>query len=249
MNTKGVLGIGCSFMWGEGLYFYSNLANTPPLKETHQFDGRYLQESHIRFKDKNRFLRIVADEYGMWDIANSGNGGSNVRNIKDYINAFLQKNNKLKISDFGLIIYQFTSHERDYINQYYTNEGRLTGDVMPIEEQIEFVNNEITKWENEEVKVVTLSWYDEFPNHPLYQKYFKHRHVDIEIDGDTKNSFEYFLHRDEYNVTIASDFASQGLQKNDIHFNLKGHKCVAESIIKKLKKDNWKPTFQLTKLI
>jgi hypothetical protein len=177
----------------------------------------------------------------MWDIANSGNGGSNVRNIEDYVNGYLQETVNLPITKMGLIIYQFTSQYRDYVNKIRTKEGWLTGDVMSIEQQIEFVNNEITKWESEGVKVVTLSWYEEFPNHPLYQKYFKDRHVDIEIDGDTKNSFEYFLHRDEYNVTIASDFVSQGLQKNDIHLNLKGHKCVAESIIKKLKKDNWQP--------
>jgi hypothetical protein len=242
MNTKGVLGIGCSFTWGEGLYFYSNLPDLPVLKEYHRFDYT-LTEDHIKFKDENRFLRIVANEYKMWDIANSGNGGSNVRNIKDCINSFLQKSNKLKISDFGLIIYQFTSPDRDYINQHYGKKGWLTRDIMPIEQQIKFVNKEITKWESYGVKVITLSWYEEFPNHPLYKKYFKNRHVDIEIDGDTKNSFEYFLYKDEYNITIASDFVSQGLQKNDIHFNLKGHKCIAESIIKKLKKDNW----QLTK--
>jgi hypothetical protein len=241
MDTKGVLGIGCSFMWGEGLYFYSNLPDLPALKEYHRFDYT-LTEDHIKFKDENRFLRIIANEYKMWDIANSGNGGSNVRNIEDYVNGYLQKRVNLPITKIGLIIYQFTSQYRDYINQSHTKEGWLTGDIMPIEQQIEFVNNEITKWESEGVKVVTLSWYEEFPNHPLYQKYFKDRHVDIEIDGDTKNSFEYFLHRDEYNVTIASDFVSQGLQKNDIHLNLKGHKCVAKSIIKKLKKDNWQPT-------
>jgi hypothetical protein len=240
MNTKGVLGIGCSFTWGEGLYFYSNLPDLPALKEYHRFDYT-LTEDHIKFKDENRFLRIVANEYKMWDIANSGNGGSNVRNIEDYVNGYLQETVNLPITKMGLIIYQFTSQYRDYVNKIRTKEGWLTGDVMSIEQQIEFVNNEITKWESEGVKVVTLSWYEEFPNHPLYQKYFKDRHVDIEIDGDTKNSFEYFLHRDEYNVTIASDFVSQGLQKNDIHLNLKGHKCVAESIIKKLKKDNWQP--------
>ena len=106
-------------------------------------------------------------------MANSGNGGSNVRNIKDYINGYLQKKVNLPITKFGLIIYQFTSHDRDYINQRYTKEGKLTGDVMPIEEQIKIVNKEIIKWESLGVKVVTLSWYEEFPNHPLYQKYFK----------------------------------------------------------------------------
>ncbi len=243
MVTKGVLGIGCSFMWGEGLYFYSNLANTPPLKEHHAFDGtQILTESHIRFKNKNRFLRIVADEYGLWDNSNVGNGGTNVRNIKDYVNEFLINPNGIAVTDFDLIIYQFTSPDRDFINQTRTKEGWLTGDPMPIEEQIEFVNTEITKWELMGVKVVTLSWYEEFPNHPLYQQYFKDRHVDIEVDGDIKNSFEYFLHKDKYNITISSDFASKGFQKNDIHFNPKGHRCIANSIIKKLKNDNWKPT-------
>ena len=243
MITKGVLGIGCSFMWGEGLYFYSNLANTPPLKESHQFDGiDALTEAHIAFKNKNRFLRIVADEYGMWDTSNVGNGGSNVRNIKDYVEGFLIKPIGVSVTDFDLIIYQFTSPDRDFINERRTEKGWLTGDPMPIEEQIEFVNTEITKWESMGVKVVTLSWYEEFPNHPLYQQYFKDRHIDIEVDGDTKNSFEYFLHKDKYNITISSDFKPKGFQKNDIHFNPKGHKCIANSIIKKLKNDNWSPT-------
>jgi len=243
MVTRGVLGIGCSFTWGEGLYFYSNLANTPPLKEHHSFDGtQILTESHIQFKNKNRFLRIVADEYGMWDISNSGNGGSNVRNIKDYVRAFLFESNRISITDFDLIIYQFTSPDREFINEKRTEDGWLIGDPMPIEDQIEYINNEITQWESMGVKVVTLSWYKEFPNHPLYQQYFKDRHVDIEVDGDIKNSFEYFLHKDNYNITISSDFASKGFQKNDIHFNPKGHRCIANSIIKKLKNDNWKPT-------
>lgn len=243
MVTKGVLGIGCSFMWGEGLYFYSNLANTPKLKKNHQFDGPdTLTEAHIQFKNKNRFLRLVADEYGMWDMSNIGNGGSNVRNITDYVREFLIKPNKCSITDFGLIIYQFTSPDRDFINERRTDDGWLTGDSMPIEDQIEYVNTNITDWESKGVKVVTLSWYDEFPNHPLYQKYFKDRHVDIEVDGDVKNSFEYFLHKDKYNITISSDFASKGFQQNDIHFNPKGHKCIANSIIKKLKNDNWKLT-------
>ena len=242
MITKGVLGIGCSFMWGEGLYFYSNLANTPPLKEYHNFDGTHmLSNSHIKFKDKNRFLRIVADEFGMWDTSNVGNGGSNVRNIKDYVNDFLISDSKTNLSDYGLIIYQFTSHERDFINERRDEFGWLTGDIMPIEDQIEFVNNAITQWESNGIKVVTLSWFDEFPSHPLYKQYFKDRHVNIEVDGETQSSFEYFLHNHKYNITISSDFEPLGLQKNDLHFNLKGHKCIANSIIKKLKKDNWKP--------
>lgn len=244
MIVKGILGIGCSFMWGEGLYYYTDLKNTPKLKHKHQFDGTdVLSESHIKFKDKNRFLQIVSDEYGMWNISNIGNGGSNVRNIEDYIDGYLTKATPVGLRDFDLIIYQFTSPDRDYLNKRFTEEGWLTGDPMPIEDQIEFVNNEITKWESMGIKVVTLSWYPEFPNHPLYTQYFKHRHVDIEIDGRIENCFEPFIEDDSYNISVKSDFSSIGLQTNDMHFNLKGHRCVANSIIKKLKNDNWTPTY------
>lgn len=242
MTAKGVLGIGCSFTWGEGLYYYSNLANTPPLTETHKFPGTHLlSEAHIKFKDKHRFLQLVSDEYNTWNISNVGNGGTNVRNIQDYVDGYLTKSNPLELTDFGLIIYQFTSHDRDFINPYTDENGWMHGDIMPIENQIEFANKTMTYWESLGIKVVTISWFEEFPNHPLYKEYFKDRHVDIEVDGEIKNSFEYFLHNHKYKITIASDFEPLGLQKNDIHFNLKGHRCVADSIIKKLKKDNWKP--------
>lgn len=243
MITKGILGIGCSFTWGEGLYYYTDLKNTPKLKFSHEFVGTWnLSESHIKFKDKHRFLQIVSDNYGMWNISNIGNGGSNVRNIEDYVDAYLTQATRVGLSDFDLIIYQFTSPDRDYINKTTTDEGWVTGDPMPIEDQIEFVNNEITKWESLGIKIVTLSWYPEFPNHPLYQKYFKHRHVDIEVDGEVYHSFEHFTKNDKYNITLKSDFGKYGLQTNDMHFNLKGHRCVANSIIKKLENDNWKPT-------
>lgn len=228
-----VLGLGCSFTWGEGLYFYSGLPNLP-FGETHNFQGiPSLSNSHIKFKDKHRYLKLVANYYGLQEVSNVGNGGSNVRNITDFAELFT-------ITDFSLIIIQLTSPDRDFINQRRTNDGHLTGDPMPIEDQIEFINKNVKDWEKNNIKVVTFSWYPEFPNNQLYQTYFKHNHVDIEVDGVVKNSFEYFLQNDKYNVTISSDFKSKGLQKNDLHFNLKGHQCIANSILKKLKKDNWK---------
>jgi hypothetical protein len=244
MILKGILGIGCSFLWGEGLYYYNILSqNYPKLSKTHNFVGTdKLTHAHIKFKNKNRFLQIVSDNYGMWNISNIGNGGSNVRNIQDYVDAHLVNTNSVGIRDFDLIIYQFTSSDRDFINQRRDADGSLTGDTMPVETQIEFINDKITQWENLGIKVVTLSWYPEFPNHPLYKKYFKNRHVDIEVDGEVKNSFEYFLMDDKYNITIKSDFSKIDLQTNDMHFNMKGHKCIANSIIKKLNDDNWKPT-------
>ena len=40
-------------------------------------------------------------------------------------------------------------------------------------------------------------------------------------------------------ITVARDFMEMGLQKNDKHFNKKGHQYIAQSIIKKLKNDKF----------
>ena len=56
----------------------------------------------------------------------------------------------------------------------------------------------------------------------------------------TKESFDYFVEDDKYKCSLRSDFYPPYLE-NDTHLNIKGHRCVADSIIKKLKKDKFNP--------
>ena len=48
--VKGIIFAGCSFTWGQGLYYYSNL---PTLKEPGPFlyDNNIVEQSHIKFME------------------------------------------------------------------------------------------------------------------------------------------------------------------------------------------------------
>ena len=57
--SKGVLGIGCSYTWGEGLYYYSDLDNLP-FKSSHHFDPDTVTPAMMLYKDNNKFIKLVA---------------------------------------------------------------------------------------------------------------------------------------------------------------------------------------------
>jgi len=236
--SKGVLGIGCSYTWGEGLYFYSNLEGLP-FSENHYFNHRTVTPAMEAFKDKHKFISLIADYYNTWGFTNPGNGGDH-KTLLDWGSQLIEKYNRFKKTDFDLLIFQFTARERDFLKF-----------DLSIENIIEQVNHLLLDYENLGIKVVSISWDPEIPEHDLYEKYFKHRHVDIHLGSRTFKSF-YNLTKDlevdgdplqnneSYNFTISSDFEKYGFQKNDEHFNLHGHRVVADSIIKKLDEDNFK---------
>lgn len=225
--SKGVLGLGCSYTWGEGLYYYSDLDGLP-FKYKHEFVFEDVKPSMIQYKNKHRFIQLIADHYDTWAWANRGNGGTNVNCIRHYVDNEFLLADEFKYSDFKLVVFQFTHFGRDDF------EGK------DIKEQIEVVNRALCKFEKQGCKVVTFCWDEEIPSQNLYRELFKHRHIDITIDGVTKPGFDYFVWNDKFNITIASDFKKKNLQVNDLHFNHRGHRIIADSIIKKLEQDNFK---------
>ncbi len=239
MISKGIFGIGCSYMWGEGLYYYSKLPDLPEKGLHHNFDGQYLLDTHCSFKNKYRFIQLVSDHYDVWNWTFGNgfgmNGGSNIRSFNALTKMF-EKDYKLKPEHFSLFIYQFTSPTRDLIDTH----GPADGPYHPIEKQIQSVYNNMKKFRDSNIKIVTISWYKEISSHPLYKKLFADTHCDIEVDGDVRESFDYFVEDNKYKCTLRTDFYPPHLI-NDFHFNPKGHRCVADSIIKKLEKENFNP--------
>ena len=224
--SKGVLGIGCSYTWGEGLYYYSDLDNLP-FKEKHEFDPHTVTPAMMLYKDNHKFIKLVADYLNTWWWTNRGNGGTNESAIKFYLEDEFTNKDLFKINDFQLIVFQFT------------HVGRSIFDGIDMETQIKMVDEKLKEFENSGVKVITFCWDEEIPNSDIYKQLFKNRHIDITIDGEFKPGFDYFVWNDKFNITIQSDFLSKGYQKNDLHFNLKGHRIIADLIINKLKKDNF----------
>jgi len=238
MISKGIFGIGCSYMWGEGLYYYSNLPDLPEKGLNHFFDEENILDTHNAFKNKHRFIQLVSDHYNVWNWTFGNgfnmNGGSNIRSFNDLMFMFNEEY-KLTPNHFSLFIYQFTAPTRDQIDG--SGGG---GEYYPIEQQIQSVYDNMKRFIDSNVKIVTINWYKEIANHPLYKKLFSDFHCDIEVDGVIKESFDYFVEDDKYKCSLRSDFYPPYLE-NDTHLNIKGHRCVADSIIKKLEKDKFNP--------
>jgi hypothetical protein len=73
---KGLLFGGCSFTWGQGLYFYSELNRLiNPINEfTYRRDE--LNDAHFKFRDTLRFPRLVANHFKTFEVVKLNNGGS-----------------------------------------------------------------------------------------------------------------------------------------------------------------------------
>lgn len=230
--SKGVLGLGCSYTWGEGLYYYSDLESLP-FSENHEFDYNKVTPAMMLYKDRYKYTNLVADYLNTWCWTNLGNGGTIQSITEEYMGNDFSNRDKFNMEDFKLMIFQFTEYYRDFNG----SDGDKKSLILS---QINMVDSLCSKFEKIGVKVISFSWFDDISTHPLYIEKFKDRHMDIELDNIVKPSFDFFLRDDMFNITIQSDFAKKGFQKNDLHFNKKGHKLISNLIIKKLEQDNFK---------
>lgn len=71
---KGIIFAGCSFTWGQGLYYYGNLST---LKEPDLFlyEQNYVRFSHYQYLQSVRFPRLVANFFNKFEICQPFNGG------------------------------------------------------------------------------------------------------------------------------------------------------------------------------
>lgn len=116
---------GCSFTFGEGLQFFSNL-NSVNIPKYHMFDYEELTHSQFRYIQNNRYSKLLADLLGTIDSNSSNNGGSNEgiyrdlsllnindTNIKVKDKTGYKRENYLTLVDIDYIVIQFTNIYRD----------------------------------------------------------------------------------------------------------------------------------------
>ncbi len=117
--VKGLLFAGCSFTWGQGLYYYSNL---PTLQEPppDQYRAELVKEAHLRYMESVRFPRLVANHFKTWEVVHKWNGGSNLSAIRWWDSSFNERplgndttNKVFDYSEFGHVFFQLTQWHRD----------------------------------------------------------------------------------------------------------------------------------------
>ena len=111
---KGLLFGGCSFTWGQGLYFYSDLDNLPHHGLGFGFNFKEITEPMMRYKNAVRYPRLVANHFDTFEVFKDdtgilhGNGGSEDETFGFFDNIFnVQK--KFRYSDFSYIIIQLSN--------------------------------------------------------------------------------------------------------------------------------------------
>lgn len=77
---KGLVFAGCSYTWGQGLYYYSNLNHIPKFEDW-VYDYSLMTHSSIRYKDTIRFARLVANHFNTFEVCKASNGGSDLTSV------------------------------------------------------------------------------------------------------------------------------------------------------------------------
>ncbi|NBO99866.1 MAG: hypothetical protein EBU90_07025 [Proteobacteria bacterium] len=118
---KGFLFTGCSFTWGQGLYYYSHLdtLQEPP---PDRYFAHYVRPAHIKFMESVRFPRIVANHFNTWELVWKDNGGSNEGIISNW-NRWLQRDPQ-SFKEFEMFEHVLDVNEIDTVMVQYTQASR-----------------------------------------------------------------------------------------------------------------------------
>lgn len=122
--TKGMIFAGCSFTWGQGLYYYSNM---PTLEEppANQYQVELVKDTHIEYMKSIRFPRFVADHFNTYELCQPWNGGASYSIHDWWRRCFMDKTDPQRnqgnhpavpptynYEDVSHVFYQFTQWHR-----------------------------------------------------------------------------------------------------------------------------------------
>lgn len=122
--TKGMIFAGCSFTWGQGLYYYSNMSTLvePP---ANQYHSNYVNDTHIEYMKSLRFPRFVANHFNTFELCQPWNGGASYSIHDWWRRCFMDKTDPEKnkgnhpavpptynYEDVSHVFYQFTQWSR-----------------------------------------------------------------------------------------------------------------------------------------
>lgn len=137
--SKGIVFAGCSFTWGQGLYYYSNL---PTLKEPglFRYDDSIVTNAQRRYMAAVRYPRLVANYFNTFEIVSNSNGGSdsvsldflrqvfglNSENPHKFNHLFQEPYSKttpyIDFNEIEYIIFQTSQPDRN--KYYFTLDGK-----------------------------------------------------------------------------------------------------------------------------
>ena len=83
---KGIIFGGCSFTWGQGLYFYSDLVDLKYPESEYVFNQKEITDAQIKFKNTLYYPRLVANHFNTFEVTKKDNGGSEDKTFDFFLN-------------------------------------------------------------------------------------------------------------------------------------------------------------------
>ena len=149
---KGIIFAGCSFTWGQGLYFYSNFDDVIK-SDDGNFKHENITDAHFKFKNTLYFPRLVANHFNTFETVRKTNGGSDENSI-NFVNGLFKNigdklNGQFEYDDFDYLILQTSQISRNKFN--FTHKGIEHSINVPINGGV---------WNSYEEKLL-LEWFVE----------------------------------------------------------------------------------------
>lgn len=86
---NGMVFCGCSFTWGQGLYYYSDLKTIVEPPE-YTFEWDLVRDAHKRYMYSQRWARLVANHFNTFEIVKNSNGGQE-NNSLEFLETIFQR--------------------------------------------------------------------------------------------------------------------------------------------------------------
>jgi hypothetical protein len=266
LPIKAIAFAGCSFTWGQGLYYYSNLPTlTSP--QAYVYDRSSLTETHIEFMKSVRFPRLVANHFETFELTQPFNGGATY-SILDWWNCAFSKEKialqdmptpRYDYSDVSHVVFQCTQWQRSNSKihtmgqgshfNYYTKHKEvfiewLDEHNMTIDEYFEEAKQQeivdikqfLQHFESQGIKTSIFTWPDDLVSLILNDEWLKERYIDFQYEGNTYSSIESLIENNKY-LEIINDYEYFIEPPKDGHPSLKCHSVIADNIIRYLKND------------
>ena len=272
---KGLLFGGCSFTWGQGLYYYSDLPKQV-LPPPDQYIVKDVTDAMYHYKNVIRYPRLVANHFNTFDVFKNVNGGSEDETFDFFDNIFNDPNrhklhdhishDRFTYNDFSYIIIQTSQVFRNRFT-FDINGERFSSNVPPnadwetphnllkwldinnygfddwhnllVIKQYERLKERLQFYESNGIKVLFLSWENDFVNLINQDEYMNKRFVRLTYEDKTYDTIANLMHNHKH-MAICHDNIENfilGDIPKDHHPSKLCHEVIAQNIIKKIENE------------
>jgi hypothetical protein len=264
---KGLIFAGCSFTWGQGLYYYSGFDTlVEPAPDC--YDAKLVTDAHKKYMETLRYPRLVANHFKTFEVVSKQNGGSEETSVH-FINSAFNPINKF---DF-LIDQTFSFSEIEYVIIQTSQPNRNSFYFEYKGEECQFLIHEKStkskfyEWLIEERKITIDEWFEDhkknyFEKISSLMRFLESNGIKTKIlcweedyldlirsDVFIYNRFIPIEYREENfdsirkmmtkhpHLTINSDYDNFSDPPKDHHPSKECHEVISEAVINSIRKD------------